>query len=197
QGLAIQDHLGVDESRDEGAVAHAAGPAGRVDPDDPQPAEQSLAHPPVAERELPPADQRYLRLSIEVVPAQPEPLGQLPGAGALPEDRFAASGSHGSDLLLGWVEAADYSPPMASMYLSAVGPVVTAALRRCRLTFDVRPASKCRRFECPCFNFPVAVILNRFLRLRFVLFFLAMCHSRLEFQVSSLEFQVDRPRLET
>src|SRR5207237_8614135 len=101
------------------------------------------ARSPVAGRELAPADQRDNRLSVQVVPAQPEPLGQLPGAGALPEDRFAASGSHGSDLLVVRLKhAGGYNPPMASMYLSAVGPVVTADLRRCRFSFDVRPASK-------------------------------------------------------
>src|SRR5689334_2054258 len=56
------------------------------------------------------------------------------------------------------------------MYLSAVGPVVTAAWRACRFAFDVRPASKCRRFPLLCFSFPVPVTLNRFLIERFVLF---------------------------
>ena len=63
---------------------------------------------------------------------------------------------------------------MAMMYLSAVGPVVTPGWRACRFDFDRRPAIKWRRFVLLCFSFPVPVILNRFLRLRFVLFLPAM-----------------------
>ena len=87
------------------AVPHPAHPAGGVDADDPQPAELPLPHPAVAEGVLPAADQRDDRLPVQVVPAQPEPLGQLPGAGALPEDRLAATGAHGSESPRGLVEA--------------------------------------------------------------------------------------------
>src|SRR5262245_28905565 len=144
QRLAVEDHLGVDQPGDELAVAHPPSPAGRVDADDPQAAELALAYPPVAEGVLPPADQCHDRLPVQVVPAESESLGQLPGAVALPEDRLAATGSHGS-VSSGGVEARVYRPPMAVMYLSAVGPVLMSGLRACRLLLDVRPASRCRR----------------------------------------------------
>ena len=64
------------------------------------------------------------------------------------------------------------------MYLSAVGPVGDRpAGGRAACAFDVRPASKCRRLPWLCFSLPVAVTLNRFFTLRFVLFLVAMCRS--------------------
>src|SRR5207253_6791875 len=83
---------------DEFAVAQAAGAAGGVDADDPEPAEIALADAAVAEGEDAGADQRDLRLLDRVVPAQAEALGELQEPLSLADNGLAAAGAdHDSD----------------------------------------------------------------------------------------------------
>src|SRR5581483_289632 len=100
EGLAVQLDVGVLQAGDKLTVTQAAHAASGVDAHDPQLTEFALADATVPESVDATADQRHDRLTIEVVPALPEALGQLPHAFAAAEDGLAATCSgHGYNIL--------------------------------------------------------------------------------------------------
>src|SRR5205807_6968281 len=64
---------------------------GGVDADDPQSAELALAHAPIAKGINPATNQRDQRLTVKVVPAEAETLGQLPHTFPAAKDGLAAA----------------------------------------------------------------------------------------------------------
>src|SRR5262249_49645238 len=89
--LAVQFDVGPLQTGDELAVAQAAHPASRVDARDPETAEIALACAPVAESVNAATDQGDNRLTMQMVAAEAEALGQLAQSFAPAQDRFAAA----------------------------------------------------------------------------------------------------------
>src|SRR5262249_60627749 len=91
RGFGIEEHLGALQPGNQLAGAQAAHAAGRVNTDDPQPAELALADLAVAKGVNPAADQGDQGLTVKVVPAHDKALGEPAETFAAPEDSLAAA----------------------------------------------------------------------------------------------------------
>src|SRR5262249_31667374 len=125
-------------------------------------AEHPLACSPIAVSVHPAANQGDDRLTIQVVPAQAEALGELAHPFAAAKDCLAATCSCHRSELLGSIPSVQFSPPRCLTYLRAILLPVTNGLRSWDLRLAVLGLFRCFLPAWARFSLPEAVTRKRF-----------------------------------